>query len=388
MKYFSIAADFKIETIDQYDTLNNAYKDSRVAETYGNITVGNLMASGRASSQLPDISLLDLKEYIRYSRQKNINFNYTINATQMENREFLEKGVQEIKSFLKSLYDAGVRSLTIALPSLIELVQSSGFDFEIKASTLCQITNANKARAYKDMGVKRIVVDESLNRNFFTLKKIRDAFGEKVELIANPICYQDCIYRMFHYNQISTDSIGISNDVSVNFYEHRCVLQRHKAAANLLRLCWIRPEDIKYYTSIGINYFKLPGRQLLLKGGDSLRALKCYFDQYFEGDIMDLLTLFVSVNSFKISLPNKKLQGFIEPFYRQEHFCQKDCPNCNYCEEFAKKCIDYPEAERVIAAADKFYHTYDKFKQMVQSVEPEELISLKKTLQEEGDFDF
>lgn len=388
MRYFSAAADFKKETIDKYEELNKAYKNSRVFETYGNITVGNILASGRVANQLPDITLLDLKEYIAYCKQKNINFNYTLNATHMQNKEFTKKGVLEIKNYLRSLYEVGVRSLTIALPSLIELVKSLGYDFEIKASTLCQITNANKARAYKHMGIARIVVDEAINRDFHTLKKIRHAFGENVELIVNPICHKNCIYRMFHYNQVSTDSIGDTNEVSVNYYEHRCVLQRHTAISHLLRLSWIRPEDIKYYSDIGINYFKLPGRQLLLKNGDSLRVLKCYFDEYFDGDLMDLLTLFVPVNSFKITLPNKKLDGFITPFYQQEHFCENDCPNCNYCENFAKKCIDYKEAEKVIAAADEFYCSYDQYKQMLDSITPGEVHSLKETLQEEGDFDF
>lgn len=47
MKYYSIPADLKKGTIDGYAELNKRYKDSRVFETYGNITDGGLLGSGR-----------------------------------------------------------------------------------------------------------------------------------------------------------------------------------------------------------------------------------------------------------------------------------------------------------------------------------------------------
>jgi collagenase-like PrtC family protease len=360
-------ADFKKETIDAYDDLNQKYKSAKIVETYGNITYGNKVGSGRAASQIPDSDLMDLKFFIQYSKQKNIDFNYTLNATHMENREFTPEGVREIKIFLRDLYEAGVRSVTAALPSLIQLIRTSGYDFEIKASTLCQITNANKALAYKNMGVHRIVVDESVNRDFRNLRRIREEFGDNVEMIVNPLCLKDCIHRKFHYNEITTDSTGASNDVSVNFYEHRCVLQRNSQISNLLRMCFIRPEDLNYYTNIGIHYFKLQGRHLVLVG-DPLRTLKAYFDENFNGDVMDLIYMFYSQNSFRIPFDNKKLEGFLKPFASKEDFCKRDCKTCGYCEAFARKIIDYEKAAEVIQAAENFYDQYDKFNRMAREI--------------------
>lgn len=366
--YFSMPADFKKETIDAYDDLNRKYEHSSIVETYGNITYGNKVGSGRAVNQIPDTDLMDLKFFIEYSREKNIGFNYTLNATHMQNREFTSEGIREIKMFLRDLYQAGVRSVTAALPSLIQLIRSSGYDFEIKASTLCQITNANKAIAYKNMGVQRLVVDESINRDFKQLRRIREEFGDKVEMIINPICLKDCIHRKFHYNEITTDSLGECSDVSVNFYEHRCVLQRNSQISNLLRMCFVRPEDLHYYTAIGIQYFKLQGRHLVLLG-DPLRTIKAYFDEDFNGDVMDLIYMFYSQNSFRIPFHNKKLEGFLKPFASQDGFCQRDCKTCGYCEAFSRKIIDYEKAAEVIRAAEEFYSEYDKFNRLVQEVE-------------------
>lgn len=367
IRYYCMPADFKKETIDRYDELNRQYEMSKIIETYGNISIRNSMESGRVSRQLPEVDLYELKEYIQYSKEKNIDFNYTLNGTHMNNFEFSREGVLKIRQFLESLYQVGVRSLTLALPSLIELVKSLKYDFKIKASTLCQIINANKALAYKNMGVERIVVDESINRDFGRLKQIRNRFGDGVEMIVNPICLKDCTYRMFHYNQISSDSKGKDSDISVNFYEHRCVLQRNRNVSNLLRMCWVRPEDIKYYASTGINYFKLQGRQLVHTGGDALRTIQAYFKEDFDGDLLDIINMFRPINSFNIRLDNKKLEGFIKPFYENENFCRRDCEACNYCDKYAKNIIDFKKAKEIIQLAGKFYNEYDKFMGMLKS---------------------
>jgi collagenase-like PrtC family protease len=371
IKYFSMPADFKNETIDAYDRLNRSYNNSKIIETYGNITVGNQVGSGRAVDQLPETDLLDLQLFIEYSRQKGIDFNYTLNATHLGNREFTRQGILEIKRFLADLQKAGVRSITVSLPSLMELIQAGGYDFEIKASTLCQITNANKAAAFKRRGVHRIVVDESINRDVRNLRRIREVFGDKVELIINPLCLKDCTYRTFHYHQITEDSLGKANDVSVDYYEHRCVLQRNHQVSNLLRMCFVRPEDLKYYTEIGIHYFKLQGRHLVQKG-DALRTIKAYFDENHDGDLMDLIYMFYSQNSFRVPFDNRKLDGFIDPFFKIDDFCKRDCEKCGYCERFAQKIIDYNNAGEIIRSAETFYREFDKFNRMLQSVTVEE----------------
>ena len=368
-KYFSMPADFKHSTIDRYDELNHQYENARIIETYGNITAANPLESGRVLSQLPPVDLTDLEMYIGYSREKGIEFNYTLNGTHLQNREFTREGVKTIKDFLRDIYRAGVRQVTVSLPSLMEIIQSLPYDFKIKASTLCQVTTPNKAAAYKQKRIHRLVVDESVNRNFAVLKKIVRAFGPKVEIIINPLCLKDCIYRMFHYNQISSDSIRQDNDIGVNYYEHRCVMQRHANISNLLRMCWVRPEDLSFYMNSGINHFKIQGRQAVLKG-DAVKAVEAYFRENYDGDLMDLLYIFYPLNSFRIFMDNKKLDGFIKPFFQEENFCTRDCAHCGYCDRFAEKVLDYGKAGTIKNLADKFYSEYDKFTCMIREEDP------------------
>lgn len=391
MKYFSVPSDFKTDTIDRLAALNNMCRGAKVIETYGNITRGEFFESGRAVSQLPEVNLDELAVYVQYAKKKNIHFNYTVNAPYISNREFTPEGVRELKLFLRNLYDIGIRFLTVTLPSVMMLVKSTGYPFKVKASAICTINNANKAMASKRMGYERIVLDQAISRDFHILRRIRNRFGENVEVIVNTPCYKDCMTRMVHYLEIGGDSIGKTNEISFNYYEHMCMARRYEDAAKWLKLNWVRPEDLEYYTAAGINYFKLQGRQNIKKGADVVRALEYYLKEDYNGNLVDLLNLFAPINTFNIFVDNKKLKDFIKPFAGSDNFCARDCPACNYCETFAKKCIDLREADEVGRSALQFYRQYDQFNRMLKEIkipENKKMSPLQNKLDVDGDFGF
>ena len=369
MRYHNIPADFKKETIDKYAQLNKIYKQAQVKETYGQITINNPIGSGRAYDLIPQVDMADLESYIAYSRQKNIGFNYTLNTTCLGNKEFNEDGMREILRFLDDLYDAGVRSLTVTLPSLIELIRRKKYDFEIKASTVCQVINANKAMSYKRLGADVIVLDESINRDFDTMKRIRNAFGERLEIITNVICHKNCIYEMFHHNQTSHDR-GHLKKPSVTYYSHRCMMKRCETVSNIMRMAWVRPEDIKHYVDIGINIFKLQGRQAVLKG-DPVRATEYYMQEYYDGNLVELLDVFSTTNAFVVQVDNRKLDDYIKPFVEKPGFCKNDCTTCGYCDAYVKKHLDVDRIKETFALATDFYSKFDQFINLVKKTSPE-----------------
>lgn len=396
MKYYSVPADFKKETIDAYHRLHKEYNDSRVVETYGNITIANELESGRPVDILPETDINGLQQYIDYSRQKGIDFNYTLNASYMQNRELTRQGTVHIYRFLDMLYRAGVRLLTVTLPSLVELIKQNpaGHDFKIIGSTICQVTNANKARELEKAGVERIVVDESVNRNFKVLKRICGATKNPVEIIVNSICHVDCTWRMFHYNQIAGDSVAVSSDCSNSYYPHKCLLRRYERPGNLLRLTWVRPEDLHYYKAIGIDFFKLQGRPRVMKG-EPVRAVDAYFRGDYHGDLLELLNLFAPVSSFKVPVDNKKLEGFITHFYNNPGFCSHDCERCCWCESFAKNAIDTKKIEEVYSLAKEYYSKIDPLKKNIALLSLADIqedwqqkLTAEDTIVDDGEFDF
>ena len=330
-------ADFNNETIDGYAGLNEKYPESKVIETYGNISVDSLFASGRAESLIPGIDLEKFADYIEHSKKNNIQFNYTFNPPTIQNQEFKPEGINRIKELLKILSDLDIFSITVSIPSLIEVVKYLDDRFKIRASTICSITTVNEALAFKRMGVDKIVVKESINRKFDTLKAIVDNFGDEVEVITNVICHQTCIYRVFHYLQDSFDKGN--KEWGYDYYLTRCVQRMINDPVSVLKFSWIRPEDIHKYEEIGIKYFKVQGRQSILKG-EPVKMVEHYFQESFEGDLMKLLWMFSSTHKTGFKVDNKKLDKFLTPFVKNDNFCSDNCVDCKYCYEYAKKCFE------------------------------------------------
>ncbi len=359
MHFFSIPADFRVESIDQISRLNEKYADkAKIKEVYGQITIGNLAGSGRANDLLPQVDFSLLEKHIKKLNEQNISFNYTFNATCMGNQEFDADFGRQLKHFFLQLDNLGIDYMTIGLPSILSIVKQERYRFKIKASTVCQINNAEKAMAYKRLGVDTIVLDESINRDFGVLRDIRAAFGQQVELIVNVICHKNCIYEMFHHNQTSHDSSCNHEQKSISFYSHRCMLQRTENPANLLRLAWIRPEDLIHYSAIGYNLFKIQGRQAAQKG-DMLKTAEAYMDGKYDGNLMLLLDCYQPTNSFIVDLDNRKLEAYLRPFYQHDKFCRNYCDLCGYCEKYYQKHIKCDDIEEKFALANDFYQELD-----------------------------
>ena len=353
MRYFTIPADFKKSSIDLYSKMNSEYLNSQLVETYGQIVTGKIMNSGRLSDSIPDITFQELKNYIEYSGEKGIKFNYTFNASCLGNYEFTSEGISEIKSFIKELLQAGVDTFTVASPILMEIIKKVEDKVHIIASTICEINSVSKAVFYKHLGVDRIIVDADITRDFRRLSVISDLFGDYVEIIVNNTCLRNCAYKMFHYNHDSHCSGDARYKSQISYYPSRCLIQKYEKPENLLKLNWIRPEDLKFYENVGIHYFKIQGRPNILHGNPG-KTLTAYFDQSFNGNLCDLLTMFLPTISHSF-IDNKKLDGFIDKFYDNNNLCNDNCDKCNYCFSYAEKCMDVEYTKRANADMRDIY---------------------------------
>lgn len=355
---YSIPADFNLETINRIEILNSQYENSKITETYGQISVDNIYGSGRANDLIPQVDRHNLEAYVNYLHKRNLQFNYTLNTTCLANNEFTEEGLEHLRSFIHWIENIGITTITVAMPSLIQIIRHFSKNLKIKASTVCQITNANKAVMFQSIGASRMVVDETINRDFTTLRNIRNAFGNGVELIVNVICHKNCIFEMFHHNQTSHDNHSNKENPSVSYYSHMCMLQRCDRPSTLLKLNWIRPEDISLYVrETGIDQFKIQGRQAALSG-QILKTTEFYMKQSYSGNLMQLLDSFSPTNRFQVFLDNKSLDHFIEPFYKNENFCKNNCTSCGYCDKYISRCADTKAVQTVFNSACMFYKSY------------------------------
>lgn len=365
MMYFSIPADYIFETIDKLANLNSLFQNKvKVIETYGQATENVILNSGRVTETLPKATMQTLEKYVRYSLDRDIGFNYTINPACFGNYEFSEAGIHSLLAFLKSLKNIGIDSLTVTSPSLFELIQHSGISFKLKASAICEIMSPDKAMFYKKIGADRIVIDPDITRNFKRLKSICDSVGDSVEIIVNNVCYKNCPYKMFHYNHEAHCNNDNNKQTIKNYYINRCSMQKAGNYINPIRLNWIRPEDINCYHDIGINYFKIQGRQNIVSG-DVIKVLHSYFCGSFDGNLYDLITLFSPYNAFQPYIDNKSLDGFINKFLKEP--CNDMCEQCGYCESYAGKSMDIKKAKELNYQSLQFFNEYDTYTNLIEA---------------------
>lgn len=149
MKYFSIPTDFKMDTLYKIDEMNQKYKDSKVAEVYGQITDTKIISSGRPINDIPVVKFDSLANYIKECEKRNINFNYTLNSSCMSNAEFYGDNRRELIRLVDSLEQIGVKNLTVTLPSVLEIIRGTFPEIKIKASAICEIDGVTKAVFYK-----------------------------------------------------------------------------------------------------------------------------------------------------------------------------------------------------------------------------------------------
>lgn len=364
MVCFSVPADFEMGTLEKIYYLNQSYDKSCVKEVYGQMTLGDIQSSGRLTDVLPRVDIQGLENYVKKAAKYGINFNYTFNPSCYGNKEFSLHGIKQVNKLLNTIWEIGIKNLTIASPALIEIANSTGRKFEIKASTICEINSPAKAEFYKNLGVERLVVDADITRDFVKLRNIFKKFGDGVEVIVNNVCRKNCAYKMFHYNHeahCTSESTQTVND----YYANRCIMENVNNVEAYIKMCWIRPEDLHFYESCGIKNFKIQGRQNINKS-NLIKTIESYFERNFDGNLYDLINLFSANDIGQQYIDNKKLDGFIDKFYEEPDFCMDLCGECGYCLGYAKRCIDNRKAERIQSMAKRIIVKRDKFAQLLE----------------------
>lgn len=361
IKKYKMPADFKKKTIQEYQNLNEQYQGRAcVSEVYGQMTDYAPGLGGRDYQDLPQVSKSELEKYVKYCNAHGIEFNYVLNGSCMGNQEFDADFHPKFSAFLSELYEMGIRTLTIALTSLLEIIKHHPYPFHVKISVINNITTVNEAKSFFDLGADRVVLSESLNRSVYQLQKIASVCGDQTEIIVNSMCKKNCVYRMAHYNQTTHDSMAGDSKKIRTYYKHRCLMDRAKELGNLAKLCWIRPEDIPKYHALGISNFKIQGRQHAYRG-DPVRTAEIYMKENYDGDLLQLLELFFPLHSFHFPLNNKQMDGFIDPFFIYPDWCKDDCESCHYCRDAVAKAVDLNKARHVNDNLKIFFNEYDEF---------------------------
>lgn len=335
--YFCVPADFNTKNLKSFSELNLKYKNAKIEEVYGSLPQ-SIYGSGRSSASIFDVDFKVLKKYVAACKKNGIEFNYTFNANTLSNREFNKKSRREILSFIKKLYSLGIRRFTVTMPSLISLIQNNFKDAEIVLSVINGITTPYQLKELSEAGkIIRAYVAEDMNRKPSALKKVVAKSKVPIATILNTFCLFECAYRAHHYNFMAfrdkTDNIDM-----VEYYGARCAEKKVKNANEIIKIPWIRPNDIKNYLDMGVCWFKIAGREMVKAGPDFPRAIEVYMAGEYKGDLIDLFNNFSDKHYNRIfSLDSDSLNPYFNYIFNKKVDCSRElCDGCGMCKKYSK----------------------------------------------------
>lgn len=380
----SLATNFDNKLIDEI-------KRYPVYEVYGKLKE-DIIGGGRPYNLLKNLNKATFEEHVKKVRAAGINFNYLLNGACLSNFEQSSKWQQEVIEFLNYLKDVGVNALTVTNPHLLILIKKNYDCFVVRISTFANIDSIFKAKYWEDLGADILCLDFRINRDFKLLKEIQENLvTTKIELLATNSCLKDCPIMNTHTNSLAHASNIIDNDYKYeDWCLHNCQSYQLNHLEEYIKSPWIRPEDIKYYEEIGIEYFKITERDFPTK--ELVKRMKAYYYGKYDNNLIDLVqghgwsSAKKENLSFKnhfnnrqevlneikkirglgcerkyprhIYIDNKKLDNFIKFFI--DGNCKNNCSKCNYCEMIANKVII--ENEEILSYLKKLYTLYEDLK--------------------------
>jgi collagenase-like PrtC family protease len=273
----------------------------------------------------------------------------------MGNVEYTSTGRKQLYEYLNWVYDIGADAVKVAIPLIIELVKKEFPDLEVHVSVNAHVDSVQKVKAFEELGADSINLDPMINRDFALLKRIRQVTRCEIELLVNQSCLYNCAYREYHNNIISHWSQDLGNK-NVNICQHiTCLVKKLTHPEELLKATWIRPEDLSIYECMGIDSFKIAGREK--SASWILNCVAAYCRRSYRGNLTDLLVPDFSVFSVyekygKIDKPeifvdNRLLTGFLETVSKRN--CRVECgTDCKYCYTLARKVVVIKNKEKFV----------------------------------------
>jgi collagenase-like PrtC family protease len=294
--------------------------------------------SGRIAPQL-DFS--EFAQVVDRIHGAGIRVNLLLNSICEGSDWYSPEVLKSTMDYLKRVHeDHGVEAITIANPLYVREVRKRFPDLEICASVLSDIDCVQKAVIFRKAGADAITPDVDINRDLDLLKKIKDATGAEIKLMVNEGCLFRCAFRKFHFNYISHKSRkpGTAKEVKAedNVFSLNCMQLSKTDPSQILKSCWIRPEDTQKYGQI-TSYFKLVGRTS--SKSMLLRSLAAYLNESWDGDLLELMAgnLYSVGMSHLMHVDNKSLDAI--GFFAKVTSCDKECSECSYCSDLIRRLI-------------------------------------------------
>lgn len=350
---FSVPMPYTKEGIDKLIDINNTVSKSKIKSLYFGLPNSCKLFSGfelnRFNHKISDFEYW--KELIKYSISLNFDFIYLLNLPDAIDLNNIEERIYKLEILLQYLYDIGVKNLRISNPQLLEYIHKNYTKFNLFASTSLDFQSIKQYENFIEYHpfIKQIVFSTDNNKNFKLIANLIKRYPEvEFELMVNEGCIIGCSHRQFHYRM--TNVIPKSQNVfHPDYYSEACAnlnLTNSNIANYLCRTNIVYPWQIQEYFNVGLNKFKLCGREsenfitgkyinfykLYLQGIDDINSISDVPISIFSNYVYNKDLIPYTLNEIKPHIPN------IKYFKKYGHLCSVRCESeCRYCYKCAQK---------------------------------------------------
>lgn len=369
MYHFTVPMPVEKEHFEKLLSINSQVEKSKITGVYFSLPINCSDATGfeqlRTGYRIP--TKFDYwREYIEYSIEKGFDFVYLLNSPKgfMSESLILDKQLERLHKLLENLRKTGCNKVRVSNAQLLSYILKNYPDFKIYTSTSFEHTQMKQYDTFLRMfpEISGMVPSYVVNRNFTLLKNLKQLYkGIEIELMVNEGCLPGCPIRVQHNLTIPFALTNVlksrSSNLSVSFFSSKCQLYSSKhLLEEVCRSNLIYPWEIEEYSKIGINNFKLVGRNsyefyvgsyldiylMYLKGVDDYKNIENEEYKILNHYVSCSDLLNVKIKDIKPYLPN------IKHFINQGHLCSSVCGfQCRYCYECAEK------IEKILSSQNK-----------------------------------
>lgn len=322
--------------------LNNQHeKDGiRVKSLFGSIA--NITPTARSFDRVPDRPWEFIEDYIYKAKSEGLSCRYTLNQSCIgSTQEFKDYFDNHLKGTLFKLHDIGIEEWTVTSPLLMEKLRAMFPEDFLEVSTIAEVSTAEEALRWRELGADGVNVSTSINRDF---KRLRD-IGKILEasILCNEACLFRCPWRRECYNLSSHDSRR--GEELFGFYPFRkCNEVRLANPEEWLRSRLVLPQWIPIYANkSNIKWFKIAYRTHPEEV--AIPLLKVYMDMYFGGNLCALWPTIARLGDTPeprdvTSISCEKLDNlaFISKWAGGEFCSDYTCgDSCHYCKSIYKQ---------------------------------------------------
>ena len=346
------------EDIKKLIDINNQVEKSAITSLYASLPSTSELFTGfeqyRNSVLNKDWNYW--KNLIGFSLANGFDFIYLLNNPSrmpIEKSDF-ENTLQKLDNLLNELKSIGVNKLRIAEHKLMGYISKNYPYFDIYASTSFEfkLLAEYKNFVYMHPNIKQIVPSSDCIKNFQLLKNLRITFPQiEIEVMVNEGCVNGCPNRDGHAAEIMDRHIFHNGNINLSnryFIETFCInLEKQNPFYSIIKANVVYPWEIENYARIGINKFKLVGRDSFdLNTNLYINRYLFYLkgiDNYKEVEDVSIVTFIHHLTgcSELRELKTKDVMNLlpkIEHFKKYGQLCASCCGvECRYCYKCAEK---------------------------------------------------